>query len=155
MVLKENVCELSYIFSGADRIMFNMVSLCKGSACQDELLWDRAEFEWSRRRQSAAIHPRWHGESFRAAHKAPVSCSSVWTFCYFPINYLIVKDEEYFWARRGTRSQVSRIRPWAEGGAKPLSHPNCPDVYFLKTLAYISLVHRPGRYSLVCGTFGG
>ena len=25
-------------------------------------------------------------------------------------------------ARRGTRSQVSRIIPWAEGGAKPLSH---------------------------------
>ena len=29
-------------------------------------------------------------------------------------------------ARRGTQSQVSRIRPWAEGGAKPLSHPGCP-----------------------------
>ena len=29
-------------------------------------------------------------------------------------------------ARRGTRSQVSRIRPWAEGGGKPLSHPGCP-----------------------------
>ena len=26
-------------------------------------------------------------------------------------------------ARRGTRSQVSRIRPWAEGSVKPLSHP--------------------------------
>ena len=25
-----------------------------------------------------------------------------------------------------TRSQVSRIRPWAEGGAKPLSHLGCP-----------------------------
>ena len=22
--------------------------------------------------------------------------------------------------------QVSRIRPWAEGGTKPLSHPGCP-----------------------------
>ena len=29
-------------------------------------------------------------------------------------------------ARRGTRSRVSRIRPWAAGGAKPLSHPGCP-----------------------------
>ena len=29
-------------------------------------------------------------------------------------------------AWRGTRSRVSRIRPWAEGGAKPLSHPGCP-----------------------------
>ena len=29
-------------------------------------------------------------------------------------------------AQRGTRSQVSRITPWAEGGAKLLSHPGCP-----------------------------
>ena len=29
-------------------------------------------------------------------------------------------------ARRGTRSWVSRIMPWAEGGAKPLSHPGRP-----------------------------
>ena len=29
-------------------------------------------------------------------------------------------------ANRGTRSQASRIRPRAEGGAKPLSHPGCP-----------------------------
>ena len=29
-------------------------------------------------------------------------------------------------ARCGTRSQVSRITPWAEAGAKPLSHPGCP-----------------------------
>ena len=29
-------------------------------------------------------------------------------------------------ARRGTQSWVSRITPWAEGGAKPLSHPGCP-----------------------------
>ena len=26
-------------------------------------------------------------------------------------------------AGHGTRSQDSRITPWAEGGAKPLSHP--------------------------------
>ena len=36
-------------------------------------------------------------------------------------------------ARRGTGSQVSRIRPWAEGGAKPLSHPGCPKLAFLRT----------------------
>ena len=35
-------------------------------------------------------------------------------------------------ARRGTPSWVSRIRPWAEGGAKLLSHPGCP--YFLLIL---------------------
>ena len=29
-------------------------------------------------------------------------------------------------ARRGTRSRVSRITPWAEGKAKPLGHPGCP-----------------------------
>ena len=32
-------------------------------------------------------------------------------------------------ARRGTQSQVSRIRPWAEGGAKPLSHLGCPVLF--------------------------
>ena len=32
-------------------------------------------------------------------------------------------------ARRGTGFQVSRIMPWAEGGAKPLSHLGCPHVY--------------------------
>ena len=34
-------------------------------------------------------------------------------------------------ARHGTRSRVSRITPWAEGGAKLLSHPGCPMKYFL------------------------
>ena len=29
-------------------------------------------------------------------------------------------------AQCGTRSWVPRIRPWAEGDAKPLSHPDCP-----------------------------
>ena len=29
-------------------------------------------------------------------------------------------------AQRGTQSWVSRIRPWAEGSAKPLSHPGAP-----------------------------
>ena len=33
-------------------------------------------------------------------------------------------------ARRGTRSQVSRIRPWAEGGAKLLGHWGCPNLIF-------------------------
>ena len=30
-----------------------------------------------------------------------------------------------------TRSRVSRITPWAEGGAKPLGHWGCPNVLFL------------------------
>ena len=34
-------------------------------------------------------------------------------------------------ARCGTRSQISGIMPWTEGGAKPLSHPGCPASYFL------------------------
>ena len=28
--------------------------------------------------------------------------------------------------RRGTQSRVSKITPWAEGGAKPPSHRGCP-----------------------------
>ena len=39
-------------------------------------------------------------------------------------------------ARCGTRYQDSRITPWAEGGAKPLSHPGCPFFYFLKVETY-------------------
>ena len=35
-------------------------------------------------------------------------------------------------ARRGTRSRVSRITPWAEGGAKPLCHRGCPLKLFFK-----------------------
>ena len=37
-------------------------------------------------------------------------------------------------AHRGTRSRVSRIRPWAEGGAKPLSHPGLPGMCLFKLL---------------------
>ena len=35
-------------------------------------------------------------------------------------------------ARCGTRSRDSRITPRAEGGAKPLSHPGCPNELLLK-----------------------
>ncbi|XP_038297035.1 ubiquitin-conjugating enzyme E2 variant 2 isoform X1 [Canis aureus] len=34
-------------------------------------------------------------------------------------------------ARRGTRSRVSRITPWAAGGTKPLCHWGCPDLEHL------------------------
>ena len=34
-------------------------------------------------------------------------------------------------AQPGTRSRVSKIRPWAEGGTKPLSHRGCPGHAFL------------------------
>ena len=33
-------------------------------------------------------------------------------------------------ARHGTPSGVSRIIPWADGSAKPLSHPGCPYIFF-------------------------
>ena len=33
-------------------------------------------------------------------------------------------------AQHGTRSRVSRIMPWVEDGAKPLSHPGCPNGIF-------------------------
>ena len=35
-------------------------------------------------------------------------------------------------AGHGTPSQVPRIRPWAEGGPKLLSHLGCPFIYFFK-----------------------
>ena len=35
-------------------------------------------------------------------------------------------------ARCETRSRVSRNRPWAEGGAKPLGHRGCPKVMCIK-----------------------
>ena len=34
-------------------------------------------------------------------------------------------------ALHGTRSRASRTRPWAEGSAKPLSHPGCPTAHVL------------------------
>ena len=34
-------------------------------------------------------------------------------------------------AQHGTLSRVSRVTPWAEGGAKPLSHQGCPRLYSL------------------------
>ena len=34
-------------------------------------------------------------------------------------------------ARSGTRSRDSRVTPWAEGGAKPLSHSGRPPQTFL------------------------
>ena len=38
-------------------------------------------------------------------------------------------------ARCGTRPPgVFRIAPWAEGGAKPLSHPSCPSTQFFNGL---------------------
>ena len=41
-------------------------------------------------------------------------------------------------AQHGTRSQVSRIMPWAEGGAKPLSHPGCPVCVCLKSRLFMN-----------------
>ena len=35
-------------------------------------------------------------------------------------------------AQRETQSRVSRIMPWAEGGAKPLHHRICPGFPFIK-----------------------
>ena len=34
-------------------------------------------------------------------------------------------------AQCGSRSQDSRITPWAKGDAKPLSHPGSPDSHLL------------------------
>ena len=43
-------------------------------------------------------------------------------------------------ARHGTRFWVSRIRPWAEGGAKLLSHPGCPNYNLIKKTGHVALV---------------
>ena len=51
-------------------------------------------------------------------------------------------------ARHWTGSGVSRIRSWAEGGAKSLSHPGCPSPSILKQIPdIISLVDMS-----VCGS---
>ena len=51
-------------------------------------------------------------------------------------------------ARRGTRSQVPRIRPWAEGGAELLSHPGCPDLWF--KLLVTAIVIMPAMLARLC-----
>ena len=43
-------------------------------------------------------------------------------------------------ARHGTRSRDSRITAWAEGGAKPLSHPGLPGKDTLLSLLICILV---------------
>ena len=43
-------------------------------------------------------------------------------------------------ARHGTRSQVSSIRPWAEGSAKPLSHLGCPDTDLFLSITTLLLL---------------
>ena len=43
--------------------------------------------------------------------------------------------------RRGTRSWVSRIRAWAEGAAKLLSHLGCPSLSLLKNILLLVWVY--------------
>ena len=54
----------------------------------------------------------------------------------------------------GTRSQVSGIRPWAEGGAKPLSHLGCPCAYFLPGMIH-SIRGSITNHFLLPTTLGG
>ena len=44
-------------------------------------------------------------------------------------------------AQCGTPSQVSRITPWAEGGAKPLGQWGCPFSILVKVTIIYSLSH--------------
>ena len=53
-------------------------------------------------------------------------------------------------AQCGTWSRVSRIRLWAEGGAKPLSHPGCPKPDFLNDSLTSQLRFFP---VIFCGFF--
>ena len=50
-------------------------------------------------------------------------------------------------ARRRTRSQDPRIRPWAEGGAKWLSYPGCP--YFMEIKTTMRYYHTPVRIAII------
>ena len=50
-------------------------------------------------------------------------------------------------ARHGTRSRVSRITPWAEGGAKPLSHRGCPKVFLLILQKHCNLEKKALRFT--------
>ena len=44
----------------------------------------------------------------------------------------------------GTPSRASRIMPWAEGGAKPLSYPGCPTSYLLRKIEkYLECFYLP------------
>ena len=45
-------------------------------------------------------------------------------------------------AQGGTRIQVSRIPRWAEGGAKPLSHPGCLSEYLLYVGDMLSIKNK-------------
>ena len=55
-------------------------------------------------------------------------------------------------ARRGTRSRVSRITPWAAGGAKPLRHQGCPRLSFLKLGKVVCIRSPPGCSQTIGGT---
>ena len=64
-------------------------------------------------------------------------------------------------AQCGTRSRVSRIMPWAEGGAKSLSHPGCPQMAFdkgklwlINSLFKYASVGIPGWHSGLVPAFG-
>ena len=56
----------------------------------------------------------------------------------------------------GTRSRVSRITPWAAGGAKPLGHWGCPHDNFDCVPLLPGSAEREGRgkASLPCGGWG-
>ena len=41
-----------------------------------------------------------------------------------------------------TRSQVSRITPWAEGGAKPLGPQGCPYIVYVMPVRLMLLLGR-------------
>ena len=54
-------------------------------------------------------------------------------------------------AWRGTWSRVSRITPWAEDGAKPLSHPGCPNIFYLVAFDILVLIFL-GQVNLLIAT---
>ena len=75
----------------------------------------------------------WQGRVTSRNLKISEKCNNTLKVIFFfkDLIYLLMRDTEgeassMQGAWHGTQSRVSRIRPWTEGNAKPLSHPGCP-----------------------------
>ena len=58
-------------------------------------------------------------------------------------------------AQRGTRPRGPRMTPWAEGGAKPLSHLGCPAQAIVKFLGSQKFFGCMGTALLIPALFKG
>ena len=58
-------------------------------------------------------------------------------------------------SRHGAQLEVSRIRPWAEGGAKLLNHPGCPEIAFLISFHNKEILMIPCGIDVMCSFHNG